>query len=123
MPTTTGSLLSKKSFDTPDEVRTFEKGRLEVVTIANQTIGRATFEPGWKWSASIKPIAQTDLCEVEHLGYVISGQMTVKMRDGSEAHFGPGDAMYLAPGHDAWVTGKGPCTVVDFMGFPGYAKK
>jgi hypothetical protein len=123
MATKTGTLLGKKSFDAADEVRTFEKGRLELVTIDGNTIGRATFEPGWRWSASVKPIVQTELCETEHFGPIVSGRMHVVMRDGSEAEFGPGDVMHLQPGHDAWVVGKTPCIAVDFIGFKDYAKQ
>jgi len=122
--TTTGSvMLGQRSFDTADEVRTFDKGKVEVVTVGGHTIGRATFQPGWRWSESVKPIAQTELCEAEHLGYVISGRMHVRMKDGTETEFGPGDAMYLEPQHDAWIVGKSPCVVVDFMGIANYAKR
>lgn len=122
MASTTGTLLGKKSFEAADEVRTFDKGRLEVVTVHGHTVGRATFEPGWRWAESIKPIAKTELCEAEHLGPVVSGRMHVVMKDGSEAEFGPGDVMYLQPGHDAWVVGNAPCVAIDFIGFRDYAK-
>ncbi len=123
MQSTTGTIFGKKSFDAADEVRTFAHGHLDVVTVSGHTIGRATFEPGWKWSESIKPIAQTDLCETEHLGCVTSGRMRVRMQDGTETEYGPGDAMYLTPGHDAWVVGTEPCVAYDFIGFKDYAKK
>lgn len=124
MRTTTGSvLLVQKSFDTPDEVRRFEKGTLEVVNVGEHTVARATFAPGWRWSEHVQPIAGTDLCEVEHLGYVVGGKMQVRMEDGSEAEFGPGDVMAVRPGHDAWVLGKEPCVLVDFAGASTYAKR
>lgn len=123
MATSTGTLLGKKSFDAADEVRTFDKGRLEIVTVNGHTIGRATFEPGWRWSECIKPIVQTDMCEAEHLGYIQSGRMHIVMRDGSEGDYGPGDAMHLAPGHDGWVVGNEPCVTIDFVGFADYARK
>lgn len=122
MATTTGTLLGRKSFDAADEVRSFDKGRLEIVTVSGHTIGRATFEPGWRWSESVKPIAQTELCEAQHLGYVVNGRMHVVTKDGSETEYGPGDAMYLEPGHDAWVVGNAPCMVIDFIGFADYAR-
>jgi hypothetical protein len=81
-----------KSFDNPDETRPFEgKGQAEVVNVAGRVIGRGTFEPGWKWSENVKPIAGTDSCEVSHLGYCVSGRMRVQMDDGSEGEVGPGD--------------------------------
>ena len=123
MPTTTGSLmLGQKSFDTPDEVRNFEKGSMEIVTLGEHTVARATFEPGWRWATHVRPIAQTELCQVEHVGYVVSGHMKIRMKDGSEADYRPGDVMAVKPGHDAWVTGKAPCIVIDFAGAKTYAK-
>ena len=106
----------------PDETRTFPKGKLDVVNVGGHSMGRASFEPGWKWSESVKPIAQTDSCQAAHLGYVISGRMTVVMNDGTKLAFGPGDAMSLPPGHDAWVDGNENCVIVDFVGFENYAK-
>ena len=123
MQARTGTQADKQSFDGAEEVRSFDRGRLEIVNVGGHPIGRATFEPGWQWSKSVKPIAQTDLCEAEHLGYFISGRMRVKMADGSETEYGPGDAMHLPPGHDAWIVGSEPCVVVDFVGFQNYAKK
>jgi hypothetical protein len=113
-----------KSFDSPDETRPFEgKGQAEVVEIGGRTVGRGTFEPGWRWSQNVKPIAQTDSCEVSHLGYVISGRMKVFMDDGSEGEVGPGDVFAIPPGHDAEVVGDEPCVMVDFGEFGDYAKR
>src|ERR687898_189379 len=96
--------LEVKSFDSPDEVREFEgKGKADVVNVGGRTIGRGRFEPGWKWSNNVKPIAETDSCEVSHLGYVVSGRMKVMMDDGSEGEIGPGDAFAIPPGHDAEI--------------------
>jgi EutQ-like cupin domain len=122
MATTTGTQIGKQSFASADEVRTFDHGKLEVVNVAGHAVGRATFEPGWRWSTSVKPIAQTELCEAEHLGCVLSGTMHVVMKDGAEMDFTAGDAMYLAPGHDAWIVGSEPCVALDFVGFRDYAK-
>lgn len=123
MASTTGALLGKKSFEQADEVRKFDRGRLDVVNVGGHAMGRGTFEPGWRWSECIKPIAGTELCESEHLGYVVSGRMHVVMEDGSETEYGPGDAMYLQPRHDAWTVGNTPCVVLDFVGFADYARR
>jgi uncharacterized RmlC-like cupin family protein len=113
-----------KNFDSPDETRPFEgKGKAEVVTIAGQVVGKATFEPGWKWSNNVKPIAGTDSCQVSHLGYVLSGRMKVYMDDGSEFEVGPGDVMAIPPGHDAEIVGDEPCVSLDFGEFGEYAKR
>ena len=116
--------LVKKSLDAPEESRAFKdgKGRLELVNMKAGGVGRATFEPGWKWSEHVKPIAGTDSCQAAHTGYVISGQMTVRMDDGEEATYGPGDFMICPPGHDAWIVGDEACVVIDWQGFADYAK-
>jgi uncharacterized cupin superfamily protein len=113
-----------KSFDSPDETRPFEgKGQAEVVNVGGRTIGRGTFEPGWKWSENVKPIAGTDSCEVSHLGYVLSGSMRVFMDDGSEVECSAGDVVAIPPGHDAEVVGDESCVMVDFGEFGDYAKR
>jgi hypothetical protein len=91
-----------------------------VVTIGDFTLGKGTFEPGWRWSEDDKPIAGTDSCQVRHTG-CISGRMTVRMDDGTEATVGPGDVMLIEPGHDAWVVGEEPCVLYD-TGVAAYAK-
>jgi len=111
-----------KNFTSPEETRNFPKGRLDVVNVGGTTIGRARFEPGWKWSQDVKPIAGTASCQAEHLGYTISGQMTVVMDDGSTMRLRPGEAFSIPPGHDAWIEGNEACEVVDFVGFVDYAK-
>src|SRR2546427_12800089 len=116
--------IEVKSFDSPDETRPFEgKGQAEVLQLGGHTIGKATFEPGWKWSNNVKPIAQTDSCQVSHLGYCISGQMKVYMDDGSEQQIGPGDAFAIPPGHDAEIIGDESCVMLDFGEFGEYAKR
>ena len=113
-----------KSFDSPDETRPFEgKGQAEVVNIAGQNIGRGTFEPGWRWSENVKPIAGTDSCKVSHLAYCLSGRMRIDMDDGSEVEIGPGDVVAIPPGHDAEVVGDDACVLVDFGEFGDYAKR
>ena len=114
--------LVARNLDSPDETRRFEHGALKVVTIEGATIGRAEFGPGWKWSNDVKPIAGTESCEAPHTGYVISGRMHVVMDDGTEGEAGPGDAIVISPGHDAWVVGDETCVVLDWSGSADYAK-
>jgi len=116
--------IEVKGFDNPDEVRTFEgRGKADVVNVAGRVIGRGVFEPGWRWSENVKPIAGTDSCQVSHLGYCISGRMRVQMDDGSEGEVGPGQVVAIPPGHDAEVVGDEPCVFVDFGEFGEYAKR
>jgi hypothetical protein len=115
--------LESKSFDSPDEVRPFQgHGQAQVVELAGKTVSRGTFEPGWKWSVDLKPIAGTDSCQTRHFGYVVSGQMKVVMDDGEEAVAGPGALIAIAPGHDAEVVGDEACVFVDFGDVASYAK-
>lgn len=115
--------LGARNFDTPDEVRHFDKGRTEVLALGGLTVGRSTFEPGWKWSECVKPIAGTESCQADHFGYVLSGRMRVVMDDGAEGDAGPGDLFEIAPGHDAWILGDEACVIVDFRGAAGYARR
>jgi len=117
------AVIEAKNLDSPEETRTFDKGRLDVVNIAGATIGRAVFEPGWKWSECVKPIAGTDSCQAGHTGYVLSGRLHVVMDDGTQADAGPGDAFVIAPGHDAWTVGNEPCVALDWSGAADYAKR
>jgi hypothetical protein len=111
----------KKSFDAPDEVRTPPKAKVDVVNFGEATAMRATFEPGWKWSECVKPIAGTDSCQTAHFGYVESGTLVVRMDDGTELTFAAGDVMHVPAGHDAWVEGDEPCVAFDFQGAANYA--
>jgi uncharacterized cupin superfamily protein len=107
-----------------DEVRDIPNGKVEIATVGDVMVGRATFQPGWRWSESVKPIAGTDSCEVQHNGYCISGRLGIKMDDGTEFEVGPGEAYTISPGHDGWVVGNEPYVGVDFApGMAGYAKK
>jgi len=94
-----------KSLDTPDETRTPPNTKVETVTVGGATVGRLTLQPGWRWSESIKPIVGTDVCEVHHLGVLLSGTMHVVHSDGTEVDVGPGAVYNIQPGHDAWVVG------------------
>jgi quercetin dioxygenase-like cupin family protein len=115
--------LEIKNFDSPDEVRPFaDKGKARVVKIGGSTALRGTYEPGWRWSEHVKPIAETDSCQSPHLIYVLSGRMKVVMNDGTEGEVAPGDAVRIEPGHDAWVLGDEPCETVDFGAMASYAQ-
>jgi hypothetical protein len=116
------SKMEKKTFAKPDDKRKFDKGLLELVTLAGVTFGRGTFQPGWRWSTSVKPLVKTESCEAPHLQYHVSGRLRVLMDDGSEMEFGPGDVSLLPPGHDAWVVGNEPVVVIDISGMGEYAK-
>ncbi|HVO64979.1 MAG TPA: cupin domain-containing protein [Syntrophales bacterium] len=111
-----------KSFSKPDEVRTFPKGKLELIKIGGAVIGRATFEPGWKWSTSVQPLVKTKSCEAPHFQYHISGTIKILMDDGKQFECKAGDVSLLPEGHDAWVVGNEPVVVVDFQGMVDYAK-
>ncbi len=110
-----------KNFGTPDEVREFPHGRLELVNVGGAKIGRAILEPGWKWSESVQPIAHTKSCEAPHFQYHLSGKLKVAMDDGTVMECGPGDVSLLPMGHDAWVLGDEPVVMVDFQGMADYA--
>ena len=112
-----------RNFGKADEVRVFPKGKLELLTIGGATIGRATLEPGWRWSTSVQPIAKTKSCEAPHFQYHVSGTLKVVMDDGTEFECKPGDISVLPSGHDAWVVGNESVVIVDFQGMADYAKK
>jgi hypothetical protein len=115
--------LESKSFSKPDETRPFVgHGKMEVVKLGSGVVGKGTFEPGWRWSQDVKPIAGTDSCQMPHQGYVLSGRMRVRMDDGTESEVGPGDVVLVAPGHDAWTVGNEPCVMLDFAGAEHYAR-
>jgi quercetin dioxygenase-like cupin family protein len=111
--------IDLRRFDTPDEVRRFEHGSFELVNLGAMTIGRATYEPGWKWSEHVGdgPDAR---CPVEHMGMVVSGCAAVLMDDGTEVVMRPGDIFYVPPGHDSWVVGDEPYVSIHFMGADDY---
>jgi len=112
-----------KQFDKPDEVRVFDKGRFEVVHVGGITIGRASYEPGWKWSEHVAPIAGVPLCTVEHVGMVVSGRAIAAFSDGTEIEMVPGQLFYIPPiAHDSWVVGDEPYVSLHFLGADHYTK-
>ena len=117
--------LEAKNFDSPDETRQFQgKGRMEIVKVGGMSVGKGTFEPGWKWSENVKPIAGTDSCQSLHVGYILSGRMAVVMNDGTQSEAGPGDVVHIEPGHDAWIVGNEDCVFLDFGASVGqYARQ
>lgn len=115
--------MEKKNINnSPDETRAFENGKIQISKVGGESIGRFVLEPGWKWSTSVKPIVKTDSCQQTHTGYIISGRMKVRMNDGTESEMGPGDVVYVPPGHDAWIVGNEACVGIDFTGAKTYAK-
>jgi mannose-6-phosphate isomerase-like protein (cupin superfamily) len=112
-----------RRFEAPDEVRAFPKGRFELVRIGGMTIGRATYEPGWRWSADVGAEAGLASCHVEHVGLVVSGCAAVGMDDGAVHEMRAGDLFYVPPGHDSWVVGDEPYVSLHFLGADDYAAK
>ena len=103
-----------KNLDSPDEIRKPDKTLVEVVDLGTAKAARVTFQPGWKWSECVKPVAGTESCQVHHVGVVISGRIHVIHNDGTEGDAGPGDAYVIEPGHDAWVLGDEPVVGFEF---------
>ena len=107
--------------DQPTETRTFDKGRFDLYRVGPMTIGRATYEPGWRWRDHVGAASGEEWCEVEHVGLVVSGCAAVAMRDGAERVMGPGEFFYVPPGHDSWVVGDEPYVSLHIMGSEDYA--
>ena len=114
--------VEARDFSSPDETRTPDKTEVALVNLAGGQIGRYTFQLGWRWSECIKPVVNTDSCQVDHVGYVISGALHVKHDDGTERDVVAGEVYRIAPGHDAWNTGSEPMVAVEFQGAANYAK-
>ena len=112
-----------KRFESPDESRIFEKGRFELVNVGGMTIGRASYEPGWKWSKHVGAGLGKKSCDVEHVGIVVSGKAVAAMDDGRVIEMNAGDVFYIAPGHDSWVVGDEPYVSLHLMGAEKYASK
>jgi quercetin dioxygenase-like cupin family protein len=116
------SRLEIKSHNSPDEVRTPNKTRVEVVRLEGFTLGRMVFEPGWRWSECVKPIVKTESCQVSHVGYCVSGRIVVKLNDGSEKTISAGDSYTIPPGHDAWNAGDEKFVGLEVMSAEVFAK-
>jgi hypothetical protein len=111
-----------KSFQVPDETREFPRGHAEILDVGGGQVGRLMFEPGWRWSNDVKPIAGTPSCDAPHFQYHVSGRLAILMDDGSEFIAGPGDVTVLPSGHDAWVVGDEPVVTIDWFGAGDYAR-
>ena len=107
----------------PDEIREFPHGRAEIFRVGGAEVGRLVFNPGWKWSKDVRPLAKTSSCEAPHFQYHVSGKLAIRMDDGTEFVAGPGDITSLPKGHDAWVVGEEPVVVVDWFGASDYARR
>jgi class 3 adenylate cyclase len=114
--------LQRQRFTEPSDVRTIPRGRIEVVELDDTVVGRMTYEPGWRWSVDVQPIADTETCQYHHLGVTLSGRLRAQMPDGTELEIGPGEVFEIPPGHDAWVVGDEPWVGVDFEAMRTYAK-
>jgi quercetin dioxygenase-like cupin family protein len=110
-----------KQFERPDEVRVFEKGKFELIHIGGMTIGRATYEPGWRWSVHVGRALGKASCDVEHVGMVIAGCATAAMDDGRVFEMKAGDVFFIEPGHDSWVVGDEPYVSLHLLGAGDYA--
>jgi class 3 adenylate cyclase len=114
--------LQRKRFSDPDDVRLVPNGRIDVVELDDRVVGRLAYEPGWRWSKDIKPIAGTETCQFHHVGFTLSGRARIALPDGIELELGPGDVFEIPPGHDAWVIGDEPWVSVDFEAMRAYAR-
>lgn len=112
-----------RRLDSPDEVREFENGRLDLINVGGGTVGRLTLQPGWRWSQHVKPIAGTEWCEAPHFQYHLSGVIHVQMQDGTEFEAKAGAVTALPSGHDAWVVGDEPVVLIDWYGASNYARQ
>jgi len=112
--------LELVNLDEPAETRTFEKGRFDLYCVGASAIGRATYEPGWRWSTHVGPGVGVTSCQVEHVGLVLSGQAMVRMDDGTERVMRAGDLFHVPPGHDSWVVGEEPYVSLHVLGSEEY---
>jgi quercetin dioxygenase-like cupin family protein len=111
-----------RTFEAPDDIRSMEKGSFKVVSLGGLTIGRASYEPGWRWSEHVGRGTGEALCSVEHVGMVVSGRNLITMADGSTFEVGPGDLFHVPPGHDSEVIGDEPYVSLHFLGADSYAR-
>ena|SRR5215469_5789343 len=111
-----------KRFENPDTTQKLEKGKFEMISLGGMSIGRATYEPGWRWSEHVGKAQGLKLCQVEHVGQVLSGRAMAAMSNGDNIEIKAGDFFYIAPGHDSWVIGDEPYVSLHFLGTKDYAK-
>jgi hypothetical protein len=114
--------IETRSLQSPDETRNPDRALIQLARLGAGDIGRYTFQPGWRWSESVKPVVKTESCQVEHVGYVISGRLRVRHVDGTEVDISEGDVYRIAPGHDGWTVGDEPAVVVEFQGAATFAR-
>lgn len=114
--------FDKKNLKSPDETREFDKGRFGLVHVEGSTVGLYEFQPGWRWSESVKPLVGTESCQNHHIGYLISGRLGTRLDDGTEQELGPGDVYVIPPGHDSWVVGDEPFVALEWKSAEDYAK-
>ena len=119
----TKAASEQKNFTKPDETREFPNGKADILNIGGGSVGRLVFQPGWRWSKDVQPLAKTTSCEAPHFQYHVSGKLGIKMDDGSEFIAGPGDVTALPSGHEAWVVGDEPVVVIDWFGASNYGKE
>ncbi|MBF4770288.1 cupin domain-containing protein [Nocardioides agariphilus] len=119
----TGQQIEQRDFARSDEVRTFERGYAEILRVGGMEIGRLVFQPGWRWSEHVKPLAGTELCEAPHFQYHLAGTLRIRTADGQEFDATPGQITSLPAGHDAWVVGDDDVVVVDWYGASHYAEQ
>jgi quercetin dioxygenase-like cupin family protein len=112
-----------RRFEAPDETRTFPRGKFELVSIAGVTIGRASYEPGWRWSVDVGEALGKKSCDVEHLGIVLSGRADVTMDDGRVFEISAGDLFHIPAGHDSSVVGDEPYVSLHLLGAGDYASR
>jgi hypothetical protein len=106
--------VTRRDVGSPDDSMAFDHGSVEVVRVGTSTIRRSTFEPGWRWTTNVGPIAKTDSCQVHHVGYLVSGTLRVAPNDGGETEINAGDAFEILPGHDGWVVGDETVRTIEF---------
>ncbi|WP_206106568.1 cupin domain-containing protein [Ilyomonas limi] len=111
-----------KSHETPDEIRQPDKTKVEIVRLEGFTIGRLNMKPGWRWSQCIKPVVHTDSCQLSHVGYAVSGTLTVRMNDGTQKTIKGGESYTIPPGHDAWVEGSEDFVGIEVLSADQFAK-
>ena len=122
MNSVTVTKLETKSHETPDEIRQPDKTKVEIVRLEGFTLGRFTMKPGWRWSQCIKPVVYTDSCQLSHVGYAVSGSITVRMDDGTQKTIKAGESYTIPPGHDGWVDGNEDFVGIELLSAEQFAK-